>query len=109
DPVRRRPGGRVLLSHDPCLSLRWLTGGIQRSPAGPELVTARGLVTDSAGHDIPAPASDRRPRLPQSTPPTKATKLPSDSCLIRPRAAERKGPGQRLRTGVRPVGHGLGP
>jgi len=26
-----------------------------------------------------------------------------------PADRERKGPGQRLRTGVRPVGHGLGP
>ena len=41
----------------------------------------------------------------------KATKLPSDSCLIRPRAAERKGPGQPpsdrspvpLATGLVPV------
>jgi hypothetical protein len=98
------------LCHYLCLSLRWLTGG----------------VTDGARHDIPVltfPRADgRRVRLPTDLTPQRPTNQPAGSC--RPGspgihrglagsspgtpAGEGKGPGQRLRTEVRPVGNGLG-
>src|SRR5262249_34210210 len=89
-PSRRRIGGRVWSSHAPCLSLLWFTRRAQ----------SRRLVTDSAGHDIPAPASGRRLRVPQSTVPEGTTNLPSGSCLDAAGRA-RKDPGSAF--GPEPV------
>ena len=90
------------------------------------LVNSRCLVTDSAGHDIRAGLHRLTAISPDAAaarylPPAEHWFSANNEPALRfvpelPRARlgfplprEGKGPGQRLRTGARPVGHGLGP
>ena len=97
----RRVGGWMWLCHYPCLSLRKVNRRCH----------------DGARHDIPVLAFPcGTPRAPARPVPmgqragARICAWPSVPAYRRGNGAEQlgKGPGQRLRTGVRPVGNGLG-